>query len=143
MPEPRKEPADAHLLLDLVQPRLEFLLGRFQGRGLSHTASQLGILVAQPLHLSFQRLCLSDFDSLVLERRRNPLRKCRQKSTGAMDGLTTAALSRGYGSGASARTLYTFRNVFSELLQRLVRESISIWYAVCASEWEKSETAQG
>jgi hypothetical protein len=44
-------------------------------------------------------------------------------------GLTTAASSRGYGSGASARTLYTFRKAFSADFERFVRLSISVWYA--------------
>lgn len=45
-------------------------------------------------------------------------------------GRTTAASSKGYGSGASARTLYMFRKAFSDALERLVRESISVWYAI-------------
>jgi hypothetical protein len=40
---------------------------------------------------------------------------------------TTAASSNGYGSGASAKTLYTSRKAFSEALERFVRLSISVW----------------
>ena len=42
---------------------------------------------------------------------------------------TTAASRSGYGSGASARTLYISRKAFSENLDRFVRLSISVWYA--------------
>lgn len=38
---------------------------------------------------------------------------------------TTAASSSGYGSGASARSLYALRNADSEALDRRVRLSIS------------------
>lgn len=39
---------------------------------------------------------------------------------------TTAASSSGYGSGASASSLYTPRNAFSEAFDRFVRASISL-----------------
>jgi L,D-peptidoglycan transpeptidase YkuD (ErfK/YbiS/YcfS/YnhG family) len=39
---------------------------------------------------------------------------------------TTAASRRGYGSGASARSLYTLRNAFSDTFERLVKLSISL-----------------
>ena len=45
-----------------------------------------------------------------------------------------AASRSGYGSGASARTLYTSRKAFSENLDRFVRLSISVWYAARFSE---------
>ena len=44
--------------------------------------------------------------------------------------LTTAASSKGYGSGASARILYALRNAVSALFVLLVRLSISVWYAM-------------
>jgi len=40
---------------------------------------------------------------------------------------TTAVSRRGYGSGTSARTLYTCRKALSDVFERLVILSISVW----------------
>jgi hypothetical protein len=116
------EPHRRHLGFHLLQLALNLCFRRLYGSRFIGTAAKFRVLLSKTSDFRLKVVCFARFNSLIL--------KCAFSSdplcTATEDPPTKAASSRGYGSGASARTLYALRNAFSAVFARLVKLSISV-----------------